>query len=128
MGSVGRGDEVSGWWCMNGAARVRREKGRIQAAAMFSESRPTAQIGSELRVSEKSVREWRRRWLAGGTHAWHRPGGSDCKLSAEQQKELAEVLDQGPVVHGWVDARWTLARIAEVIERRFEVTYTPGRG
>src|SRR4051794_27502457 len=108
---------------MNGAARVRREKVRVQAAAMFSESRPTTQIASELRVSEKSVREWRRRWLAGGTHALASagPGGSDCKLSAEQQKELAEVLDQGPVVHGWVDARWTLARIAEVIERRFEV-------
>lgn len=93
---------------------------------MFQESRPTAQIASELRVSEKSVREWRRRWTAGGTAALASsgPGGSDCKLSVDQQKELAEILDEGPVVHGWDDARWTLARVAEVIERRFEVTYT----
>jgi hypothetical protein len=34
------------------------------------------------------------------------------------------MLDDGPVVHGWDDARWTLARIAELIERRFEVTDT----
>lgn len=111
---------------VNAAARVRREEVRIQAAAMFEGSRRTAQIASELRVSEKSVRQWRRRWATGGTSALASagPGGSDCKLSADQQKELAEVLDEGPVKHGWQDARWTLARVAEVIERRFSVSYT----
>jgi transposase len=111
---------------MNAAARVRREKVRIQAASMFEESKPTAQIASELRVSGKSVRQWRRRWTAGGTEALASagPGGSDCKLTADQQRQLAEMLDDGPVVHGWDDARWTLARVAELIERRFEVTYT----
>ena len=111
---------------MNAAARVRREKVRIQAAAMFAESKTTVQIASELRVSEKSVRQWRRRWTAGGTAALTSagPGGSDCKLTAEQQKRLAEMLDDGPVVHGWDDARWTLARVAELIERHFAVTYT----
>jgi transposase len=111
---------------MNAAARVRRERVRIQAATMFAESKSSAQIASELRVSEKSVRHWRRRWTAGGTAALASagPGGSDCKLTADQQKRLAEMLDDGPVVHGWDDARWTLARVAELIERRFEVTYT----
>ena len=111
---------------MNAAARARREAVREQAAAMFEESRPTPLIASELRVSEKSVREWRRRWIAGGAAslASSGPGGSDCKLSGQQQKHLAGVLDEGPVVHGWTDARWTLARVAEVIERRFGVTYT----
>ncbi|MGC4795736.1 winged helix-turn-helix domain-containing protein [Micromonospora saelicesensis] len=111
---------------MNAAARARREKVRIQAATMFEKSVPTAQIASELRVSEKSVRLWRRQWSAGGTEALASagPGGSDCKLSAEQLKQLAEMLDEGPVVHGWDDARWTLARVAEVIARRFGVSYT----
>lgn len=111
---------------MNAAARVRRERVRVQAAVMFEESKTTAEIASELRVSEKSVREWRRRWSAGGTDALASsgPGGSDCKLSGEQQKQLAEVLDEGPLAHGWDDARWTLARVAEVIERRFGVSYT----
>jgi len=111
---------------MNAAARVRREKVRIQAATMFEESKPTVQIASELRVSEKSVRQWRRQWGAGGIAALASagPGGSDCKLTAEQQKQLAEILDEGPVAHGWDDARWTLARVGEVIERRFAVTYT----
>lgn len=111
---------------MNAAARVRREKVRIQAASMFAESHTSTQIASELRVSEKSVRQWRRQWAAGGTAALASagPGGSDCKLIPDQQKRLAQMLDEGPVVHGWDDARWTLSRIAELIERRFEVTYT----
>ncbi|MET0493393.1 MAG: hypothetical protein ABW000_09730, partial [Actinoplanes sp.] len=67
---------------------------------MFEESRTTGQIASELRVSEKSVRLWRRQWTVGGTAALASagPGGSDCKLSADQQKQLAEILDDGPVV------------------------------
>lgn len=111
---------------MNAAARVRREKVRMQAAAMFEESKPSTQIAVELRVSPKSIREWRRRWVAGGTEALASsgPGGSDCKLSEEQLGELADLLDRGPVERGWQDARWTLTRIAKVIERRFSVSYT----
>ena len=36
---------------MNPAARVLREKVRMQAAAMFEESEPSTQIAAELRVS-----------------------------------------------------------------------------
>jgi transposase len=111
---------------LNAAARARREAVRGRAAAMFQESRPTAQIASELRVSPKSVREWRRRWIAGGTRALASagPGGADCKLGVDQQQQLAGMLDAGPVGHGWDDARWTLSRVAELIERRFGVCYT----
>jgi putative transposase len=71
------------------------------------ESQTTAQIASELRVSEKSVRQWHRQWTAGGTAALASAGhgGSDCRLCADQQERLAEMLDDGPVVHGWEDAR-----------------------
>ena len=37
------------------------------------------------------------------------------------------MLDDGQVMHGWDDARWTLSRVVELIERRFSVSY-PLRG
>src|SRR4051812_27944209 len=96
---------------MNMAARGRREAVREQAAAMFQESRPTVQIASELRVSEKSVRQWRRRWAAGemAAPASSGPAGSDGRLDVARQKQLAVVLDEGPLAHGRADARWTPA-------------------
>jgi putative transposase len=111
---------------MNAVARARREKVREQAAGMFALAKPISEVAAELRVSEKSVREWRRRWIAGGTAALASagPGGADCKLSADQQKQLAAMLDEGPAAHGWSDARWTLARVAELIERTFGESYT----
>ncbi|GAA3781775.1 hypothetical protein GCM10022225_82710 [Plantactinospora mayteni] len=111
---------------MNRAARVRRQVVREQAAEMFARARPTVEIAAELRVSEKSVREWRRRWTAGGAAALAStgPGGMDCKLDGEQRRQLAGALDAGPVAHGWTDQRWTLARVAELIERLFGVVYT----
>jgi putative transposase len=52
------------------------------------------------------------------------PGGSACKLTDEQLRELSEVLDAGPAARGWVDQRWTVAGIAEVIQQLFGVDYT----
>ncbi len=44
---------------------------------------------------------------------------------AAQLRELETVLDAGPAVQGWdEDQCWTLARIAEVVRRRFGVEYT----
>jgi transposase len=52
-------------------------------------------------------------------------GGARCKLSPAQLAELEAVLDAGPAVSGWdEDQCWTLARIAEVVCRRFRAEYT----
>lgn len=37
---------------------------------------------------------------------------------------LERELERGPLVHGWVDQRWTLARVKTLIGRLFHVTYT----
>nr|WP_264084100.1 helix-turn-helix domain-containing protein [Plantactinospora soyae] len=73
---------------------------------MFAQGRTTAQVAQRLRVSEKSVRQWRRRWTAGGVEALASTGagGSTCKLSDEQIRQLTAVLDAGPAVQGWVDS------------------------
>jgi transposase len=52
-------------------------------------------------------------------------GGAKCKLTVVQLRELATLLDAGPAVLGWdEDQCWRLARITEVVRRRFGVDYT----
>jgi transposase len=52
------------------------------------------------------------------------PGGGPCKLTGAQVRELEAVLEAGPAAWGWEDQCWTLARIAEVVRRRFKAEYT----
>ncbi|MEV5885420.1 winged helix-turn-helix domain-containing protein [Streptomyces sp. NPDC052020] len=46
------------------------------------------------------------------------------RLSEKQFARLGAELAKGPTAHGWEDQRWTLARIRNVIGRRFHLTYT----
>ena len=75
-----------------------------------------------------SANRWRRALAAGGRAALASkgPGGGPAKLTPAQVRELEAVLEAGPAAWGWdEDQCWTLARIAEVVRRRFGVTYTP---
>ena len=51
-----------------------------------------------------------------------------CKLSDAHLDRLADELDRGPAAQDWAgwtsDQRWTLARVAALIRRLFEVDYT----
>ena len=62
--------------------RARREKVRLQAAQMFDQDMDPGQIAGFLRVSTKSVYQWRRAWHGGGEAALASkgPGGNACKL------------------------------------------------
>jgi len=100
---------------------------RLQAAQMFAQDMSAGQVARVLRVSMKSVYQWRRAWRAGGEAALasRGPGGSACKLDDDQLTGLRAALDAGPAVYGWdEDQRWTLARVAQLITRLFGVSYT----
>jgi transposase len=74
-----------------------------------------------------SVNRWRRALAAGGRAALASKGagGAKCKLSAPQLRALATLLEAGQAAWGWdEDQCWTLARITEVVDRRFGVEYT----
>ena len=108
--------------------RSRREQVRLQAAGMFEHGEDAGQIASSLRVSTKSVYQWRRAWQAGGEGALASKGagGNPCKLDEEQIAQLLAALDAGPAAYGWEqDQRWTLARVAALVMRLFGVSYTP---
>ncbi len=107
--------------------RSRREQVRLQAAEMFAHDADARQVARTLRVSTKSVYQWRRAWRAGGDAALASkgPGGNPCKLDEAQLAQLSAVLDAGPAASGWDrDQRWTLARVAALIARLFRVSCT----
>ena len=51
---------------LSAQGRVQREMVRLQAARMFEQEARPVQVAHRLRVSTKSVYQWRRRWRAGG--------------------------------------------------------------
>jgi putative transposase len=112
---------------LSAEGRARRESVRLQAARLFEQDVTARQIARSLRVSTKSVYQWRRAWRAGGEAALASkgPGGSGCKLDGDQLTRLGVALDAGPAACGWnQDQRWTLARVAALIARLFGVDYT----
>ena len=106
--------------------RARREQVRLAAAELIEAGASDREVARRFRVSRMSVNRWRRSLAAGGRAALASKGagGARCKLGTAQVRELDAVLDAGPASWGWEDQCWTLARIAELVRRRFGVEYT----
>ena len=107
--------------------RARRERVRLAAAELIEAGFSDREIAKRFRVSRMSANRWRRALAAGGRAALtsRGAGGARCKLTSAQLRELEAVLDAGPAVSGWdEDQCWTLARIGELVRRRFRVQYT----
>lgn len=104
-------------------ARRRRE-----AAKLFTKGVPQAEVARRLKVSRQSVSRWYRTWTAEGQAALVDAGraGRPPRLTAEQKARVEEELLRGPTAHGYATQLWTLARVAEVIERITGVGYHPG--
>src|SRR5881409_3707443 len=109
------------------AERARREQVRMAAADLIEAGASDREVAKRFRVTRMSANRWRRALAAGGRAALASkgPAGGPCKLSPVQVWGLVAVLEAGPAVWGWdEDQCWTLARIAEVVRRRFGVEYT----
>jgi transposase len=112
---------------LTAAERARREQVRLAAAELIEAGASDREVAQRFRVTRMSANRWRRALASGGRAALMSkgPGGGPCKLSAAQVRELEAVLEAGPAAWGQVeDQCWTLARIAEVVHRRFQVEYT----
>ncbi|WP_455431833.1 IS630 family transposase [Streptomyces fagopyri] len=107
------------------AGRAARERVRLQAVERFEGGQRNREIAAGLRVSERSVERWRRQWRERGEAGVLSKGSPGRpRLSEAQITRLERELERGPLVHGWADQRWTLARIKTLIGRLFHVSYT----
>ncbi len=87
------------------------------------------QIADALGVSEGAVSQWMKRASQspeGVENLRHKPPpGAPPRLSEQERAQIPELLEQGAQAHGFRGDVWTCSRVAEVIRRRFGVSYHP---
>ena len=112
---------------LTAAERARREQVRLAAAELIEAGASDREVAKRVRVSRMPANRWRRALAAGGREALASKGagGAQCKLSPAQLGEVDAMLEVGPTAWGWdEDQCWTLARIADLVWRRFRGEYT----
>ena len=103
---------------------VELERRRKRAVEAVREGQKPATVAKVFGVDRGSVYRWLRQA--------RNPGGLDAKplrrepgLSDAQLQQLQVLLLQGASRHGWPNDLWTAARVREVIQRHFGITYHP---
>ncbi len=103
------------------------EARRMEAARRFARGEPQTGIAQALGVSRVSVVRWVRAWREEGPAGLKGAGGPGFKpaVDGRQLVQLDRALRRGARAHGFDTDRWTLPRIAILIERLTEVRYHP---
>lgn len=101
---------------------------RFHAIALSIEGYTTSQIARTLKVHRSSVPLWIEQW---NTHREvglleGQRSGRPSDLDAQQQRQLQEILDEGPAAYGLESGIWTSPAISSVIAQEFGVDYHPG--
>ena len=98
------------------------------AGRMLQQGKGVREVARLVKASPSSVSRWKEELEQGGEEALaakeHK--GRTPRLKAEQKERLDQILLKGAEAAGYVTDLWTLARVAEVIEREFGVNYHPG--
>jgi putative transposase len=104
-----------------------KEERRLEAARLLRRGWPQAEVAREVGASPAAVCGWAKQLAAGGTRALHarKHPGRSSRLTPEQWKEVCELLKAGAVAAGFDTERWTLKRVAHVIEQRYGVHFHP---
>jgi transposase len=115
-------------WSPTHLTPAQLEERRLAAARLFrTGTLSQAAIARQLGVTSAAVSRWRRAWRWGGParlRARPKPG-RPSRLSPAAWRRLGRLLERGAVAAGFETERWTLRRIARVIQREFGVRYHP---
>jgi transposase len=105
------------------------EDRRQQAALWFAAGRERqGTIARRLGVSRQGVRRWFQAWRNGGRRALRAAGraGRRPRPNPAQLAAVERTLRQGPSAFGFLTTRWTLPRVATVIQPLTGVQDHPG--
>ncbi len=109
------------------STRTKQEQRRLRGIALLDQGLTQVKVARELRVTPAAVCQWARTHRHDGKKALKaRPHpGPTPKLTGRQLSQLEKMLLKGPRPHGFSTERWTLQRVAELVDHRFGVTYDP---
>lgn len=101
----------------------------MRAVELFEAGARQVDVLTQLGVSAQTASRWYRSWQTGGRDALVGADrlGRPPRLSDGQLAEVQAALLAGPKANGFGTDMWTLARIAQVMERVSGVRYSPSQ-
>jgi len=105
-----------------------KEARRMRAAGLIEKGWPVPAVARRLGVGENIVYVWRKKLREGGRQALEaRPlTGPEHRLDEHEREELRGLVEAGPEASGYGTQIWSLPLIADLVLRRFGVSYDPG--
>ncbi|WZP00344.1 winged helix-turn-helix domain-containing protein [Isosphaeraceae bacterium EP7] len=102
------------------------QRRRIRAVELVAQGESPDDVAHFLGCGRSSVYTWVKlakesiETIAAKPHAGPKP-----RLGSAQLEQLEDELKKGAVHHGWRTELWTAARVADLIERLFRITFHP---
>ena len=113
-------------WKPKHLTREQMTERRAEGVRLLQEGEMSqVEIARYLDISEAAVSQWKRKLEQGGPDALQprTASGRAPKLDSAARQELIEKLEAGAMAAGFPSEQWTQARVKQVIEREFGVSY-----
>jgi transposase len=104
-----------------------REARRRRAWELYQRNWSQRKIAASLGVTQGAVSQWLKSARQGGVNALrrHPAPGRRSALTREQLEQIPVLLARGAKAFGFENNRWTLHRVAAVLNQVFGVSYHP---
>ena len=103
---------------------------RLRSILLVHEGKTLERVGQILEVARSTVQRWIERYRRRGVTGLLVRGpyqGKKPRLSLDQKREIAVMVRQGPEVSGLDTGVWTSPIIADLVKRRFGISYSPSQ-
>ena len=101
------------------------EHRRRKAIALLQEGHRVNETATLVGVTPGAITQWRKAYEKQGEAFFqaHSPPGRPPGLSPKNKQKLEKLLLKGARKNGYPTELWTLQRVAEVIEKQFDIVY-----
>lgn len=110
---------------LSSLTREDMETRRLAAAQELLAGVTQSQVARRYGVSRTTASRWHRSIVHKGVEGLHRrrATGRPSRLTADQVEGIRRMYFEGALAYGFVNDRWTTARLATAIEKQFGIRY-----